>query len=400
MQGSTRRVRDLHSPDAIPPSVAALLAVTTIPRPKSTTSLRRKASPRQPLTVDAVLKHNGESEKRLYGSLRHSSLEFLLTPPDELEDDDYFGSETGEESFTPSESAPSLDEESYNDSCTSLSSLVTNSIVTPGSRGRRSLPTRRIQALASPPASLTLDNHPLSEPEAELDIEKLDFRVFERPQDRAEPKPTEIGTMAVQPVKSAFKSNLTASLRALRAAAMSFSTFASPMIPPDDFLTRSIISIDPQVPFTDERMPPRLEDEPTPAMRRYLNPTTSPHVNSFSASGTSSSSCTASIQMQTYKISRSGRSSSPAVISRRAMTTADEAYPDAAAGPVVRQRDMRENSDFIRIAVMEMEMRRKGKLDDQKPGRARWALPPRLPPTKPYQIGDDGIPVRWVPITV
>jgi len=66
---------------------------------------------------------------------------------------------------------------------------------------------------------------------------------------------------------------------------------------------------------------------------------------------------------------------------------------------LARQRDMRENSDFIRVAVMEMLMRKKGKLDDHKPGRARWALPPRKPPTKPYEIGSNGVPVRWIAVT-
>jgi hypothetical protein len=60
---------------------------------------------------------------------------------------------------------------------------------------------------------------------------------------------------------------------------------------------------------------------------------------------------------------------------------------------------MRENSDFIRVAVMEMLMRKKGKLDDRKPGRARWALPPRKPPTKPYEIAENGVPVRWIAVT-
>jgi hypothetical protein len=59
---------------------------------------------------------------------------------------------------------------------------------------------------------------------------------------------------------------------------------------------------------------------------------------------------------------------------------------------------MRENSDFIRIAVMEMAMRKRGKLDDQRPGRARWALPARKTSTVPYQIGPDGVPIRWVAI--
>jgi hypothetical protein len=109
--------------------------------------------------------------------------------------------------------------------------------------------------------------------------------------------------------------------------------------------------------------------------------------------------CTASIQMQTYKISRANKSTSPSVISRRTQTTAEEVFADVAVGPVARQRDMRENSDFIRIAVMEMAMRKHGKLDDQKPGRAKWALPPRKPSTKPYEIGENGVPVRWIAVT-
>jgi len=175
------------------------------------------------------------------------------------------------------------------------------------------------------------------------------------------------------------------------------------MITPDDFLTRSIISIDPPVPFTDERMPPRLEDTPTPALRRYLNPTTNApieaHVPASLAQTMSATKCTASIQMQTYKISRAGKSSTPIVISRRTQITPEEVFADVSVGPVARQRDMRENSDFIRIAVMEMAMRKKGKLDDQKPGRARWALPPRKPATKPYEIGENGVPTRWIAVT-
>jgi hypothetical protein len=65
----------------------------------------------------------------------------------------------------------------------------------------------------------------------------------------------------------------------------------------------------------------------------------------------------------------------------------------------MRQREIRENSDFIRIAVMEMAMRKRGKLDDQQPGRARWALPPRKTSSKPYEIGANGVPSRWIPVS-
>ncbi|PSS12954.1 hypothetical protein M430DRAFT_76825, partial [Amorphotheca resinae ATCC 22711] len=396
---SERRARSVHSPDAIPPSVAALLAITSIPPPKSN-SIRRGAGAGQRLTVDSILEHTAVSEKEFNLSLGKGPLDFLLSPPDEIEEDDALGSQTGQESVMSSQTLSSGSIPSLDDSSISPSPSYT-SLLTPGSRGKKSLPTRRMQPLSSPPGESATFEDPLSS--VELDIDTLDFRVFQRPED-IEEKKQDINTVVTTKRKSAFKSNLTASLKALRSAAKSFSSLTAPMIPPDDFLTRSIISIDPQVPFTDERMPPRLEDTPTPALRRYLNPTTNApidaHVPASSLMQTmSATKCTASIQMQTYKVSRSAKSTSPSVISRRTQTTPEEVFGDAAVGPLARQRDMRENSDFIRIAVMEMAMRRNGKLDDQKPGRARWALPPRQPSTKPYEIGENGVPVRWVAIT-
>jgi len=262
------------------------------------------------------------------------------------------------------------------------------------------MPIRRIHSGVS--LSLgksTLEDHPLSD--GDIEIEELDFRVFQRSENRQEKihQPAVVVDVPRRN-KSAFKSNLTASLRALKSAAMSFSTLTTPYLAPDDFLTRSIITIDPKIPFTDERRP-RLEDTPTPALRRYLNPTTNAPIEAHVPSALtqmSTAKCTASIQMQTYKVSRPGKGSSPAVISRRTQSTTEDDLI-MTAGPVARQRDMRENSDFIRIAVMEMAMRKKGKLDDQKPGRARWALPPRQAPTKPYEIREDGVPVRWIGVT-
>ena len=397
-----RRTRAIHSPDALPPSVAALLAITAIPLQKNN-SVRARSGAGQRLTVDNILKHTGGTEKELSLSLGRSPLDFLLSPPEE--EDDIAGSETGHESMLSTrsmstESMPSLDDESLCGASPSLSTLATPQSIS--IRGRKSLPSRRLQPL-SPPGEIISDDHPLSVSENldELAIDELDFRVFQKSREKDEEKSV-VGVESTRR-KSAFKSNLTASLRALRSAAKSFSSLTTPMITPDDFLTRSIISIDPQVPFTDERMPPRLEDTPTPALRRYLNPTTNApieaHVPPSLAQTMSATKCTASIQMQTYKISRSARGTSPSVISRRTQPSSEDAFAEVTTGPLARQRDMRENSDFIRVAVMEMLMRKKGKLDDQKPGRARWALPPRKPPTKPYEISENGVPVRWIAVT-
>jgi hypothetical protein len=367
---------------------------------KSFSAARRSNLSRERLTVDAVLKHTQVTEKELSISLKKTPMDVLLSPPEELEEDEAMGNETCVESSYVSsrtistESVPSLADGSVGDE-----SLSFGSIMTPNSRGKRSIPTRRLQALSSPPGESTLD-HPLSG--LELDLDELDSRVLEGHSNGDDPSPTIESSSP--PRKFTFKSNLTASLKALRYAARSISSITTPMIIPDDFLTMSIISIDPQVPFTDERMPPKLEDIPTPALRRYLNPTTNApidaHVPSSLAQTTSTTKCSASIQMQTYRVSKSPKTTSPSVISRRTNTsTPEEVFAEVAAGPLARQRDMRENSDFIRIAVMEMLMRRNGKLDEKMPGRAKWALPPRKPSNKVYEIGEGGVPVRWIPMT-
>ncbi|KAG4425197.1 hypothetical protein IFR04_001764 [Cadophora malorum] len=385
----TARTERRLRPD-VPPSVAILLATTSIPQ------MRRRSGASQRLTVDAILKHTGEAEKESAMSLGKSPGDLLLSLLDE--DEDIAESETGRESVLStrtmsSESMPSL----HDDGSISEASPSFNSLMTPGSgsRGRRPAASRRMQSLSFPLLAST-ESHPLSD----ADVDELDFRVFQKSLEKEDGK-NSVETESPRR-KSAFKSNLTASLKALRSAARSFSSLTTPMITPDDFLTRSIISIDPQVPFTDERMPPRLEDTPTPALRRYLNPTTNApidaHVPHSHTQTMNSMACTASIQMQTYKVSRSPKGTSPVVISRRTQPTAED-VAEVAAGPLARQRDMRENSDFIRVAVMEMLMRKKGKLDDQKPGRARWALPPRIPPTKPYEISEDGVPARWIAVT-
>jgi hypothetical protein len=199
----------------------------------------------------------------------------------------------------------------------------------------------------------------------------------------------------------------------LRQAARSFSNLNFPSIPPEDFLTRSILTIDPQVPYTDERRPPPLEEEPTAALRRYLNPTTTARLEKpqlpASSSGPVLRTFTASIQMQTYKVQRS-RSAPPTLNRSPSPLAGGGAYSAAQSAPTSqtkpslaeypspgpRQREMRENPDFIRIAVMEMAMRKRGKLSEQRPGRARWALPPRKPSSRPYVVGPDGVPARWV----
>lgn len=403
------RPKDVHSPDAIPASVAALLAVTSIPSPRNLRSTRqRRAHPEKGMTVEPVTEQSPEAEKEFSLNLGRSPLDLLLSAPEDSDIDDVSlaDSNVGSPfSRTASVSSmPSLDDSYTTNTLSSLDTPLTPFTPKP----RKSQPTRKsLEPVSSP--SGDEKTHPLSSPLVEL--EELDFRVF----DESPTKNSEADAQSLyRPLKSAFKSNLTASLRALRQAARSFSALNFSSIPPEDFLTRSILTIDPQVPYTDERRP-QLEEEPSAALRRYLNPTTNSRLGqqpSPTPTPAPRPGFTASIQMQTYKVQRQQSASSSA--GRISRTTGGA--PGASSGSVLsgsdnvtaslkmsqpgpRQREMRENSDFIRIAVMEMAMRKRGKLDDQRPGRARWALPPRKTSSKPYEIGEDGVPARWVAVT-
>lgn len=91
------------------------------------------------------------------------------------------------------------------------------------------------------------------------------------------------------------------------------------------------------------------------------------------------------IQMQTYNNSTRQRRSGPLMRSK----TTD---PQRSVPMVSRQREPRENADFLRVVVLEMNMRRKGKLDDAVAGRARIWLPPREQKER--------LPRRWTSIGV
>lgn len=462
--GPRRRSRDVHSPDSMSPSVAALLAVTNIPRSRSSRSLRQTRNSNgerlseKRMTVNSFIDQVQEAEQEFSLSLSKSPLDVLLTAPEDLEDDDEVS--ISDSTLDPNLSTRTVSLESMPSLADSFATGTISSYDSPRTpnRGhgsvRKARPTRRsLTPVSSPPGDYESD--PLSAAsldsgsDSEVDVDSLDFRVFQSPPDPLA-RTTE-ARFPLQPLRSAFKSNLTASLRALRNAARSFSNLNLTSIPPEDFLTRSILTIDPRIPYTDERRPPPLEEEPSAALRRYLNPATGPHIDprisaaqmlspalasatlspstlTSSSSGPSSSTSggatspgsspprspfTASIQMQTYRVHRTkgSRSSSsgsnsgptssglPLHPSGRSTSSSNLQESDRPP-PGPRQRELRENSDFIRIAVMEMAMRRVGKLDDRKPGRARLALPPRKMGAKPYVVGTDGVPARWVSIVV
>ncbi|SPO02966.1 uncharacterized protein DNG_05647 [Cephalotrichum gorgonifer] len=444
----THRPRDVYSPGAIPPSIHALLAGTTIPRPRNARAGHkdrrrppekekekeiRDSEKDESLTLDAVIQSQQVPDKELSLSLGKSPLDLLLDAPDFLGDDDDEDDDDNGTSFSDSllgslastlastlasartvsaESVPSLTACSASPFGTSPS--TDSSPLTPPllcrRRGGNSQFVSRPSLEPVSPSSAGGDPvaHPLS---TEVKIEELDFRVFQQQPAAEDGAGTSVWDSAFSrlPLKSAFKSNLTASLRAIRSAAKSFSTLSLASIPPDDLLTRSILAIDPRVPYTDERRPPVLEEEPSAALRRYLNPTTRSRVEDSAAGALPRPprQYIATIQMQTYKIERlrenARLSRLPVPVTPRAREPGSAAPAQQAPAPVLvvpamRQREMRENPDFIRVAVLEMAMRRRGKLDDERPGRARWALPPRKAITREYEVGEDGVPARWVPV--
>ena len=184
-------------------------------------------------------------------------------------DDDYSATESTIGSTlartTSADSVPSLGGES-------LATDFGSSIDTPSSQDnsvrRRLSPVRKSLEPVHAPHDAITEGHPLAV--GVLGIEKLHLPAAEQALKDSSSSPL---LQPFKPLRSAFKSNLTASLRALRSAAKSFSNINFPSIPPDDFLTRSILTIDPNVPYMDERRPPVTEEMPSAELRRYLNPT-------------------------------------------------------------------------------------------------------------------------------
>ncbi|KAI9759211.1 MAG: hypothetical protein M4579_002498 [Chaenotheca gracillima] len=382
-----------HKSDSVPPSVAALLAVTSIPPHSSPGSNQRRfrgnASPRS----HTLRRSPSAKAPRIPDVMSpRSVMDVLLSPPDETEeqetDDGDEKSGGDEETSSRSisfDSMPSLDTDDE-----SFMSPTTPSTLS-GFSVRRGSCERKSKSFASPPSEDCAGDHPLL-PSAR--IPEIPAPLFEIDDEESTSPPSESRRSLAPPKSSLLKSNLTASFRVLRSAARSFSNFTSAttsspaFITPEDYLTRSILSISPQ--FTDERRPLPLPGDPTPALRRYLNPTTtpspldSPHaMQQYTPTHRETeefSSFTASIQLQTYRrvpIRRSSQSSGNS--STPSVSLPSSPSPPSEPVPWPTRRENRENSDFLRVIVCEMNMRRAGKLADEAPGKARFLLPPRKP---------------------
>lgn len=353
-----------HDPSSVAPSVAALLAMTAIPQRKQ--SLKPEAyRERRRAAYD-------EASRRTLSSSSPQTWDFLLSPPnkDEMES----GSYESDTTLGPLSSVRSQSTESMPSLETDEESLY--SPTSPGTPGlyHSSRNDRRLKSLSSSKGEDCLLDHPLLPPP----IRNPDAN------DEQDVDVNPPGSSPATKLRFSFRSNLTASLQALRSAARSFSNFTALPVQRDDYLSRALLSNTP--PFTDEPRPLPLEEPPDQALRRYLNPIALSAVELHYHTEQDRISCKSSIQLQSYQpgAHRSSTASSPPIfISRQQRDTVHfskdslDVEDALTSSSISRQREPRENSDFLRVIVLEMNMRKVGKLSESSPGRARLWLPAR-----------------------
>lgn len=380
---------------SLTPPVAALLAMTSMP--KSKYHPRSGIKPKTPIHVGSgkLEVEQRDTPRRALSSSSPQSWGILLSPPEEAEPESCsFESDT---TLGPLSSIRSMSSDSMPSLGTDTESI--HSIGDPATPelaiGSRSGGVRRQKSISTSKGEDCVLDHPLL---PRTDRTNLEERSHEGFWEELSPKRTHSARS-----RSSFKSNLTASFRRIRSAAQSFSTITVPAVLSDDYLSRSLLSISPQ--FTDERRPLPSGDTPDPALRRYLNPITiSPsefhHHLEAESSLLPQPDCKASVQLQTYRRKKGGseKASSPPVF------TSQQQALDAADGvphlSLPRQREPRENGDFLRVIVLEMNMRKAGKLSDASPAKAKLWLPARQ--TGKNGAEDEGggsetngIPQRW-----
>jgi hypothetical protein len=347
--------------------------------------------------MDELIQEWKQDDTELAPSSVGSPLDLLLGRVDESDDEYGSLSSLGQEKESISVTSRSISSDSISTIPPSLDidspsfTSTWDNLSTPESYKQRSLSERREKLVSSPSKEDCVLDHPL-----------LHFPANDAEKSTPVDIPDIITIAPASERFKSFKSNLTASFHALKSAAKSFSNFTAPSVPPDDLLTRSLLS--PK--FTSEMRPKHMQGIPSPALRRYLNPqrtSISPtelsmHLHdALMLDGDDESAAAPMIQMQTYeRRSRSNRSR------RKSTDPFSEAGRALSPSPPVRQREPRENCDFLRVIVLEMNMRRVGKLDAKAVGKARIWLPPRKLDAKGPAAAADGqgrIPDRWVSVT-
>ena len=399
---------DQHRPEALSPSVAALLAMTAIPRrPRQT---QRRSTRQRQVSIDELV-NEWRCDDSLVKSYESSPLSILLENADDAEDARSCSLQSGDRSSyersNSSDSIPSLEGDAN-------SLFSSGSPATPGSMYSRkssmnrksSMTTRKETQRSQPPREICVEDHPLA-PIPDLEDDVFDFYPG---QDLATPSKS----------KSSFTSNLTTSLQALKLAALSPFTPRKSSSAPNLRARRTTNKSERAVivsqlsddvlwshPFLFPRFIPEIRPEfkgtPTSVQRRYLNPIPlsfeeqeapfqqALHAPYLAEQQSHDVHNVPTIQMQTYSRS-GGRGSKGRSSKASADVDADGAVVTAAAAAAMRQREPRENSDFLRVVVLEMNMRREGKLET---GRAKICLPPRQT-AESDAVVQGKVPRRWV----
>lgn len=412
----SQRSDDVVYNDSLPPAVAALLAVTAIPPPKSTQFGRKKkgAASARRISIDELVQEwrNDSSLRSSFGS---APLELLLEPADESAEDLSSYSRS-----SSCDSIPSLDADDHSDM--SVGSPATPASVHSQRSTYSSMARKEKYFSPAEPEECGLD-HPLGliTTASDQDLALLALPATSPKGGRGR-------------ISSALRSNLTSSLQALKSRALSsISSFNAALNQSDATFSDATLWQHPYIfpRLSSEVRPTPFSSTPTRSQRRYFNPSPSPIPFEEQQYHWRRALCTTSgdpsmdgedlgapmIQMQTYR-----RSSPSTRKSRRNSGTPD---PRTEAGRAMaaaqaqaqqgRQREVRENSDFLRVVVLEMNMRRQGKLEETAGGRARIWLPPRkVAVTREEVFSDeedeetgpsDGpvgrrIPRRWIGVSV
>lgn len=380
-----RRKSSNHDPNALPPAVAALLAVTEIPRPKRNQFQRRRSAQPRRISLDELVNEwkNDGSLISSYGS--SPGLSILLEDPDGSEEPCPTPAESvPEDSFFEykrsfsAESVPSLEADDR-------SILSTESVSTPGSlRSRRSVQNLKKEKVSRslPTAEECHSDHPLVPSNENPD----DDLILSMSSAKKPPAPK---------TKTSFTSNLTSSLQALKNAAISsISSFTSnaPAQQADDALWSHPYLF----PRLSPEVRPAITGKPTKAQRRYLNP---PRLTFDDLAAPYQLALHAPFLAEETKngpsIPLQQKASKSQKLLKRNPNPNSELGRALLASAGVRQREVRENTDFLRMMACELNMKRSGKLTY---ARAKIFRPPRK--TNPFENaedqGEEKVPKRWV----
>jgi len=364
--------------------------VTAIP-PRRPNRYRGRPGSEQRLSIEDLVKgwKSDDSLKSSYGS---PGLEVLL---EDLDDCMFAEDGPPHESLSAptylnarsasNESMPSLESDDR-------SILSLGSPSTPGSlRSRRSYQTlKKDKSRSLPIIEDCASDHPLVA-QHDSDEDHLVLPMHKKP-------------LSATKGRTSFKSNLTTSLQSLKKAAVNSISSLGRASSTPALSRHSAAPIDDMLwshPFLFPRFSseirPATDSLPSDAERRYLNPMPltfeeqeAPFQKALHAPFLAQPVEDApTIQMQTYNSrgrKRGGlkRAPSPNSEAGRALLGAD--------GP--RQREVRENPDFLRVVVLEMNMRREGKLEQ---GRAKIWLPPRE--ASAAGLANARVPERWVGVS-